>query len=490
MTHKAIFDVSQCLVVSREGSALGPKIYEVIDALNDRRADTAPLSVAHADLDEVFDETQTSTASGEESALKSVYERFIRHLQLCPLVILDMSFAEASFYCLALRQTLSNATTIALSFDNSLPTFANARFVQDQTRDKAANADGSRDRWHCIDTSNDGWLKEVLEQTKSLDEPQLAAWQHDVRAINAFKISATQPDFKNTPYGGPGIHKKKDPKSGKETIVRWSRPPPQDPKYLGRPPEVVVWKGDIEKARGDFNVWVNSENTHMEMARFWDRSVSAKIRKRGAVAIGLAGNDRKDALGLELAERIGTQTKVAVGTVFITPTDPASQLALPPGLGGNGVDYVAHVAAVEPVEDGFGFSSGGRIRDCVENVFYSLDKFRTEEINKKRSLVSRILHILGLAASPQQTDKKFSSILFPLIGAGDGGAHVSLVVHQIVGHIGRIIDEDYAREEKNRIVCGKIDRIGLIAYQPIDFAVIDKELENSGFFKDATAEPE
>ena len=490
MTQKAIFDVSQCLVVSRDGSALGPKIDEVVQALNDRRGDAAHLSVEYADLDNVFADLVASGAHDEEMAQRAEYERFIRQLQLCPLVILDMSFAEASFYCLALRQTLSNANTIALSLDDSLPIFANARFVKDPTADKSDHSEGSGRGWRCINTSNDHWLSEVLHQTQSLEAPQLAAWQHDVRAVNAFKISPTQPKFKNTVYGGPGLHKEKVPNGDNETVVRWSRPQPQEALYRGRPPEIVVWKGDIEDARGEFNVWVNSENTHMEMARFWDRSVSAKIRKLGAVAIGLTGNDRKDALGLELAERIGTQSKVEIGTVFITPTDPASQLALPSDLNGNGVDYIAHVAAVEPVEDGFGFSSGGKIRECVENVFGKLDAFRKDEINKKRSVLSRILHILGLSASPQQTDKKFSSVLFPLIGAGDGGAHVSLVVHQIVGHIGRIIDEDYAREEKNRVVCGKIDRIGLIAYQPIDFAFIEKELENSGFFKNTNPETE
>ena len=63
MTHKAIFDVSQCLVVSREGSALGSKIDEVIDALNDRRGDLPHLSVDYADLDSVFDEAHSSGAS-------------------------------------------------------------------------------------------------------------------------------------------------------------------------------------------------------------------------------------------------------------------------------------------------------------------------------------------------------------------------------------------------------------------------------------------
>jgi len=45
---------------------------------------------------------------------------------------------------------------------------------------------------------------------------------------------------------------------------------------------VCIISGDIRNVTG-IDVWVNSENTEMQMARFFDRSVSSVIRYLGAV---------------------------------------------------------------------------------------------------------------------------------------------------------------------------------------------------------------
>ena len=191
----------------------------------------------------------------------------------------------------------------------------------------------------------------------------------------------------------------------------------------------------------------------MEMARFWDRSVSAQIRKLGSVRRGALNDDSyKDALGLALAEKVGTQSQVPIGTVFMTRTDDASTLS-----SNNKVSHVAHLAAVTPNKVGDGFSSGGEIDKCVKSVFEGMR-------GERRRQRGRGLH----------------SVLFPLIGSGDGGAHAAFVAHQMVISLKHLITQQLADPKKHRTL-EKVTQIGLIAYQRAHLDFLRRELANNDF---------
>ena len=71
----------------------------------------------------------------------------------------------------------------------------------------------------------------------------------------------------------------------------------------GRPgKEVGVITGDIENIK-EADVWVNSENTNMQMARHYERSISATIRYMGA---------KKDDFGRVVEDTIANELHKAV----------------------------------------------------------------------------------------------------------------------------------------------------------------------------------
>jgi O-acetyl-ADP-ribose deacetylase (regulator of RNase III) len=146
--------------------------------------------------------------------------------------------------------------------------------------------------------------------------------------------------------------------------------------------KVGLITGDIRDVHG-IDVWVNSENTNMQMARFYESSISGIIRYCGA---------RKDAVGYvkddliadELKRVMRTESHVQPGTVLVTS----------PGvlLQSNGVKKIFHVASVQG-EVGYGYKPVSDIARCVKNC-------------------------LNHANSNEFKGFGLSTMLFPLMGAG------------------------------------------------------------------------
>jgi O-acetyl-ADP-ribose deacetylase (regulator of RNase III) len=152
---------------------------------------------------------------------------------------------------------------------------------------------------------------------------------------------------------------------------------------------VSIVTGDLAHVRG-IDVWVNSENTNMQMARFGDRSVSSMIRYLGATKSAHTGLVEEDTIARLLAEQLGTAGQVA--PAFVVATD-SGELART-----HGVRRLFHVAAVTG-ERGSGYRPIGRIQDCVTNCLLAAD-----------------------AAAPP--DGALKAILFPLMGTGTGQGHL------------------------------------------------------------------
>jgi O-acetyl-ADP-ribose deacetylase (regulator of RNase III) len=156
--------------------------------------------------------------------------------------------------------------------------------------------------------------------------------------------------------------------------------------------------GDREYiAVGD--IWVNSENTDMQMDRFYGTSTSATIRYLGAKKHPTTGKVEQDTIADELVRKMGKEKSVDPATVIDTGAGELQQ--------NNNVKWIFHVASAagEPRE---GYRPIERIERCVTNVLKRADavEFRAD---------------------------KPTSILFPILGTGPAGGDLE-------GHAERCIE--------------------------------------------------
>jgi hypothetical protein len=143
------------------------------------------------------------------------------------------------------------------------------------------------------------------------------------------------------------------------------------------------------------DVWVNPENTHMQMARIHDDSVSATIRYHGGKT-NVRGNLETDIIGRELETKVCNGHIVEATTVLVTGV---GKLRKP-----NGVRRIFHVAA-QHGEPGKGYVTVRSIEDCVKSALEQADT-----INRWwRIPISLWLH------------QPLRSIIFPLFGTRGSG---------------------------------------------------------------------
>jgi O-acetyl-ADP-ribose deacetylase (regulator of RNase III) len=161
--------------------------------------------------------------------------------------------------------------------------------------------------------------------------------------------------------------------------------PARDPASSCR---IGVITGTIHRVRSA-DVWVNSENTDMEMARITEFSISAIIRYWGSVRDG-GGRVIDDVIAAELAQRVGAGRPVAPGAVLATGS---GELAA-----SNNVRHILHVAAVHG-EPGAGFRQVRDVGSCVANALDCCER---------------------MAAA----DSHVRTILFPLFGTGVAGGPI------------------------------------------------------------------
>ena len=85
---------------------------------------------------------------------------------------------------------------------------------------------------------------------------------------------------------------------------------------------ISVVTGDVRQVR-DIDVWVNSENSSMEMSRVEDYSISAAIRYEGADRDGF-GRVVDDRIAVELAGKVAGRTPATSRSACPTPAGRAS----------------------------------------------------------------------------------------------------------------------------------------------------------------------
>lgn len=210
-----------------------------------------------------------------------------------------------------------------------------------------------------------------------------------------------EPNAPETPKDGEGSPKSADAARALET--------PKPGERL-----IVAQAGEIEYATG-YDAWVNSENAALDVSRLIDESISAAIRRLGAIWTGDGGSKDKskwgdlveDTIKDALREAVGFQRPV-VGDVYATTSGSLQWKKSPEGVP-YGVKKIYHVISV----DEYQIMDHGALRLCLKNLFARIDA------DNKRRLA-------------RMTGGVIRSVLIPLIGAGRGGLRDDAVIDDIV----------------------------------------------------------
>jgi O-acetyl-ADP-ribose deacetylase (regulator of RNase III) len=157
--------------------------------------------------------------------------------------------------------------------------------------------------------------------------------------------------------------------------------------------------GKLADVRG-IPVWVNSENTEMQMSRYYEQTISGTIRYEGAKKRP-DGRVLDDLIANDLARWMESHnlTNVVPGTVIRTTAGELSEF---------GVKFILHVAAVHATP-GRGYHPVADLSDCISKVLRKLDEQRADFQDEP------------------------ASVLIPLLGTGAGGGKVEVVARNLIG---------------------------------------------------------
>jgi O-acetyl-ADP-ribose deacetylase (regulator of RNase III) len=158
---------------------------------------------------------------------------------------------------------------------------------------------------------------------------------------------------------------------------------------------IGVIPGTIRRVR-TVDIWVNSENTEMRMARHAEFNISAIIRYWGS-ARDETGTVVEDLVADDLEAKVAGRRPVAPGTVITTTAGMLTTT--------HNVRHIMHIAAVQG-EPGAGFRQVRDIGWCVSNA---------------------LIHAECLAATSGA-----NSILFPLLGTGVAEATITPTARAMV----------------------------------------------------------
>ena len=197
--------------------------------------------------------------------------------------------------------------------------------------------------------------------------------------------------------------------------------------------QLGIITGDIQNIK-ETDVWVNSENTNMQMARPFERSISAVIRYMGAKK-NRAGRITEDTVSRELFDATGG-TGVDPGVVIDTS---AGELTT-----SNNVKKVFHAAAVVG-QVGLGYSPIEKISECVRNALKLMDDARLANDNLK-------------------------TILFPLMGSGTSKKSAQEVASEL-------IEEAISYLEENPQ--SKAEIVYFLAYNEQDLELCQRMMKNN-----------
>lgn len=191
--------------------------------------------------------------------------------------------------------------------------------------------------------------------------------------------------------------------------------------------------GNIANVLGT-DVWVNPENTRMEMSRVDEPTLSATIRYHGGRR-DTAGHLVHDTIALDLAEHMAGRSHVTAGSVLFTGPGELRE--------SHQVRRILHVAAVEG-EPGSGYRQVIDLERCVRNVLGEVDR-------------------LAAAGEPLR------SVVLPLLGTGGGNSDLGKTVDTLLA-----ATMSYFRSH----AASRIRVVYLLAYTDVQAAVCRAVLDS------------
>jgi O-acetyl-ADP-ribose deacetylase (regulator of RNase III) len=198
--------------------------------------------------------------------------------------------------------------------------------------------------------------------------------------------------------------------------------------------QIGIITGDLQNIK-EADVWVNSENINMQMARPYERSISAVIRYMGAQK-NKAGRIKEDTIANELLEAMDGETSVDPGCVLYTGAGTLSET--------NNVKHILHAAAVVG-QVGMGYSTIEKITECIRNSLEVLDDPR------------------------KLAGENLRSILFPLMGTGDAKRNAEDVANDL-------IEEAIAYLEENPT--SKVEKVYFLAHSEQDLELCERIMKS------------
>jgi O-acetyl-ADP-ribose deacetylase (regulator of RNase III) len=237
---------------------------------------------------------------------------------------------------------------------------------------------------------------------------------------------------------------------------------------LPRPRQTIlhVVSGDIAKVR-NVDVFVNSENDYMQMARFFEsHTVSSILRRRGA---RIKDGRYQDIIQQELDWQLRDRGRpVQASEVFPTSAGgPDSLLATI-----NKARAILHVAAVQAVDAEsrvVPYKQPHQIESCVRAVLSCLARLNKDDGVFSPPDTDQRIEQERLASTGKG---RLESIIFPLLGTGQGGAETSEVIDPMVeGMTGFLTDRD------NQARLGHLKDIYICAYTQEDVETVTADLD-------------
>jgi len=184
-------------------------------------------------------------------------------------------------------------------------------------------------------------------------------------------------------------------------IIAESRKIEYEFKYNRKKRILGMITGDIQQVRG-IDLWVNSENTNLQMARFYDPTMSGLIRYLGAIK-DKEGNVTEDVVARALLENVGEEfPSVKPGLAFTTTSGNLKD--------SHGVQAIIHVTTVFG-EVNRGYTPIKNLGICVQNALVQAEKFA--ETNRRN--VSIVFPLFGTGAAKGKIDDVAQSLFYTVL---------------------------------------------------------------------------
>ncbi|MDW7693618.1 hypothetical protein R9C00_02595 [Flammeovirgaceae bacterium SG7u.111] len=197
--------------------------------------------------------------------------------------------------------------------------------------------------------------------------------------------------------------------------------------------EIRLITGNITQV-DEVDIWVNSENTNMQLARFYDNSISGIIRYLGASRHKVSKMVDKDTIYEELKAKLVGILRVESTAVISTIAGELER--------SNNVKQVFHVASSRG-QPGHGYLPIENIQDCIVSCLKEAELAEYKELNPK-------------------------SILFPLMGTGTAGRDLfqtaDLLINTAVAYM------------EDNPDC-QIDHVYFLNYTDLDLGLCQKVLD-------------